>query len=135
MSSSVGLIINAPNVLLKKFNINLDNLLIAVKNLGRIVVGKVILNQDAPQKLVKTILNYGLEPVLVNGRVDVAFTVEAMKLIYNPRVSVLALGVRDSHFLPILFEAKKVSKEVIIIGPRESLSIALQNTADKVVKL
>jgi len=135
VSSSVGLIINAPNVLLKKFNINLDNLLIAVKNLGRIVVGKVILNQDAPQKPVKTILNYGLEPVLVNGCVDVAFTVEAMKLIYNPRVSVLALGGRDSHFLPILFEAKKVGKEVIIIGPSESLSIALQNTADEVVKL
>jgi len=135
VSSPVGLVINAPNVLLKKFNINLDNLLIAVKNLGRIVVGKVILNQDAPQKLIEAVINHGLEPVLVNGRADVALTVEAMKLIYNPRVSVLALGIRDSHFLPILFEAKKVGKEVIIIGPRESLSIALQNTADKVVKL
>ena len=65
----------------------------------------------------------------------VAFTVEAMKLIHDSKVSALVLAVRDAHFLPILIEAKKAGKEVIIVGPREDLSEALQNAADKVIKL
>ena len=135
VSRSIGLLVNGPNILLKKFNFNLESILNAVKGLGRIVVGRVILTHNAPPKLVEAVINSGLEPVIVNGRVDVAFTVEAMKLIYNQRISALALAVRDAHFLPILIEAKRVGKEVIILTPREGLSEALQNTADEVIKL
>jgi len=113
----------------------LDNILNALKGLGRIVIGKVILSHNAPPKLVEAVINSGLDPVIVNGRADVAFTVEAIKLIYNSRVNTLALAVRDAHFLPILFEAKRVGKEVVIIGPKEGLSDALQNAADKVITL
>ena len=63
----------------------------------------------------------------------VAFTVEAMKLIHDSKVSALVLAVRDAHFLPILIEAKRVGEEVIIVGPREDLSEALQNAADEVI--
>ena len=135
MSRLIGLLVNGPNVLLKKFNFNLQSILNAVKSLGRIVIGKVILNHNAPQKLIEAVINHGLEPLIVNGRADVAFTVEAMKLIYNSKINALALAVRDAHFLPILFEAKKAGKEVIILGPGEGLSQALQNAADKVIKL
>ena len=134
MNRLIGLLVNGPNVLLKKFDITLEDILSALEDFGRIVVGKVILNHNAPPKLVEVVVNSGLEPVIVNGRVDVAFTVEAMKLIYNSRVNALALAVRDTHFLPILFEAKKAGKEVIIVGP-EDLSQALQNTADEVIIL
>ena len=57
-----------------------------------------------------------------------------MKLIYNPKIQVLALTVRDAHFLPVLIEAKRIGKEVVIVGPGD-LSEALQNTADVVIKL
>ena len=134
MSRLIGLLVNGPNVLLRKYNFNLQSILNAVKNLGRIVIGKVILNHNAPQKLVEAVINHGLEPLIVNGRADVAFTVEAMKLIYNSRVNALALAVRDTHFLPILIEAKKAGKEVVIVGP-EDLSEALQNAADEVIIL
>lgn len=135
MGRLIGLVVNAPNVLLKKFNVSLEDVLSAVKGLGRIIVGKVVLNHNAPPKLVEAVISLGLEPIVMNGRVDVAFTVEAMRLIYNPKINALALAVRDAHFLPILFEAKRVGKEVIIIGPRECLSEALQNAADKVITL
>ena len=135
MGKSIGLLVNGPNVLLKKFSFNLESILNAVKSMGRIVVGKVILNHNAPQKLIEAVINSGLEPVIVNGRADVAFTVEAMKLIYNSKINALALAVRDSHFLPVLIEAKKAGKEVIILGPGEGLSEALQNAADKVIIL
>lgn len=132
---SIGLVVNGPNVLLKKFNVDLQSILNAVKSRGRIVIGKVILNHNAPQKLIETVINHGLEPIVVNGRADVAFTVEAMKLIYNSKINALALAVRDAHFLPILFEAKNAGKEVIILAPREGLSEALQNAADEVIIL
>ena len=136
MMNSIALLVNGPNVLLKRLDIDLQSILNAVKGLGKIVVGKVILNHNAPQKLVEAIIYSGLEPVIiVNGRVDVAFTVEAMKLIYDSKVSALVLAVRDAHFLPILFEAKKAGKEVIILAPREGLSEALQNAADKMIIL
>ena len=68
MLKSVGLIVNGPNVLLKKFNINLESILNAVESLDRVVVGKVILNHNAPPKLVEAVINSGLEPVIiVNG--------------------------------------------------------------------
>ena len=134
MSKSIGLLVNGPNVLLRKFNVDLQDILNAVKSLGRIVVGKVILNHNAPQKLIEAVINHGLEPLIVNGRADVAFTVEAMRLIYNSKINALALAVRDSHFLPVLIEAKKAGKEVIILGPGD-LSEALQNAADKVIIL
>ena len=134
MGKLIGLLVNGPNVLLKKFNFNLQSILNAVKSLSRIVIGKVILNHNTPPKLIEATINSGLEPVIVNGRADVAFTVEAMKLIYNSKINALALAVRDAHFLPILFEAKKAGKEVIILGPKD-LSEALQNAADEVIKL
>ena len=135
MGKGIGLLVNGPNILLKKFNFNLQDISNAVKSLGRIVVGRVILNHNAPQKLIEVVINHGLEPVIVNGRADVAFTVEAVRLIYNSKINALALAVRDAHFLPILFEAKKAGKEVIILAPREGLSGALQNAADKMIIL
>ena len=53
LGKSIGLLVNGPNVLLKKFNVNLQSILNAVKSLGRIVIGKVILNHNTPQKLVE----------------------------------------------------------------------------------
>jgi len=135
LGKGIGLLVNGPNILLKKFNFNLQDISNAVKSLGRIVVGRVILNHNAPQKLIEVVINHGLEPVIVNGRADVAFTVEAVRLIYNSKINALALAVRDSHFLPILIEAKKAGKEVIILAPREGLSGALQNAADKMIIL
>ena len=82
---AVGLVVNGPNVLVRKFNVSLDGVLSVVRGFGRVVVGKVVLNHNAPLKLIEAVVNSGLEPVIVNGRVDVAFTVEAMKLVYNPR--------------------------------------------------
>jgi len=71
MRNSVGLLVNGPNVLLKKFNFNLQSILNAAKRQGRIVIGKVILNHNTPQKIIEAVINHGLEPIVVNGRADV----------------------------------------------------------------
>jgi len=131
----IGLVINGPNILLSKFGISLEDILYALKDIGRIVVGKVVLNYEVSSNLLKSVIDNGLESVMVNGRVDVAVAVEGMKIIYNPRINVLALATRDAHFMPLVFEAKRMGKDVIVIAPAEKVSEALQNIADKTIEL
>lgn len=131
----IGLVINGPNILLSKFGISLEDILYALKDIGRIVVGKVVLNYEFSSNLLKSVIDNGLESVMVNGRVDVAVAVEGMKIIYNPRINVLALATRDAHFMPLVFEAKRMGKDVIVIAPAEKVSEALQNIADKTIEL
>ena len=131
----IGLVINGPNILLSKFGISLEDILYALKDIGRIVVGKVVLNYEVSSNLFKSVIDNGLESVMVNGRVDVAVAVEGMKIIYNPRINVLALATRDAHFMPLVFEAKRMGKDVIVIAPAEKVSEALQNIADKTIEL
>ncbi len=80
-------------------------------------VAKVILNQYAPQGgLIEAVVNQGLEPVIVAGDTDVRVAIEAMELIYNSDVDVIALASRDADFLPIIIEAKRRGKETVVIG-------------------
>ncbi|NJE25573.1 NYN domain-containing protein [Thermococcus sp. MV5] len=131
----IGLVVNGPNILLKRFNVRVEEIPNILRSFGRIAIGKVVLNHNIAPKLVEIILNSGLEPIIVNGKVDVAVAVETMKIIYNPKINILALGVRDAHFMPLIIEAKKMGKEVIILTPKDGISDALQNTADKVIEL
>ena len=61
--------------------------------------------------------------------------IEAMELIYNSDVDVIALATRDADFLPIIQEAKRKGKETIVIGTEPGFSVALQNAADYVIKM
>ncbi|EHR78785.1 hypothetical protein OCC_02297 [Thermococcus litoralis DSM 5473] len=75
----IGLIVNGPNVLLKRFNVKIKDISSRLLSFGKI--GKVVLSHNINPKLIETILESGLEPVIINGRVDVAVAVEAMKKI------------------------------------------------------
>jgi uncharacterized protein (TIGR00288 family) len=132
---SIGLIIDGPNILRKEFGIKLEDIVEALERLGRIRVAKVVLNQYAPQGLIEAVVNQGLEPVIVAGDTDVRIAIEAMELIYNSDVDVIALATRDADFLPIIQEAKRKGKETIVIGTEPGFSVALQNAADYVIKM
>ncbi|WP_457741755.1 TIGR00288 family NYN domain-containing protein [Thermococcus sp.] len=132
---SIGLIIDGPNILRKEFGIKLEDIVEALERIGRIRVAKVVLNQYAPQGLIEAVVNQGLEPVIVAGDTDVRIAIEAMELIYNSDVDVIALATRDADFLPIIQEAKRRGKETIIIGTEPGFSVALQNAADYVIKM
>jgi len=132
---SIGLIIDGPNILRKEFGIKLEDIVEALERIGRIRVAKVVLNQYAPQGLIEAVVNQGLEPVIVAGDTDVRIAIEAMELIYNSDVDVIALATRDADFLPIIQEAKRKGKETIVIGTEPGFSVALQNAADYVIKM
>ncbi len=132
---SIGLIIDGPNILRKEFGIKLEDIVEALEGLGDLRVAKVVLNQYAPQGLIEAVVNQGLEPIIVAGDTDVRIAIEAMELIYNSDVEVIALATRDADFLPIINEAKRKGKETIVIGAEPGFSVALQNAADYVIKM
>jgi len=132
---SIGLIIDGPNILRKEFGIKLEDIVEALERIGKIRVAKVVLNQYAPQGLIEAVVNQGLEPIIVAGDTDVRIAIEAMELIYNSDVEVIALATRDADFLPIINEAKRKGKETIVIGAEPGFSVALQNAADYVIRM
>jgi len=129
----IALIIDGPNILRKEFNVRLEDIINALQRLGRIRIAKVVLNQYASQGLIEAVINQGLEPIIVAGDVDVRIAVEAMELIYNTDVDIIAIASRDADFLPIIIEAKRKGKETIVVGVEPGFSVALKNAADYVI--
>lgn len=134
-SKTIGLLVDGPNMLRKEFNLDLDLVRDIIAEYGNMRVGKVLLNQYASDKLIEAIVNQGFTPIVVAGDTDVYMAVEAMELIYNPNIDIVALMTRDADFLPIINKAKENGKETIVIGAEPGFSVALQNSADSAIVL
>ncbi|MCK9151303.1 TIGR00288 family NYN domain-containing protein [Methanobacterium alcaliphilum] len=132
---NIGLLVDGPNMLRKEFSLNLDLVREIIAEYGNMRVGKVLLNQYASDKLIEAIVNQGFTPIVVAGDTDVYMAVEAMELIYNPNIDVIALMTRDADFLPIINKAKENGKDTIVIGAEPGFSAALQNSADDAIIL
>ncbi|MEM0350838.1 MAG: TIGR00288 family NYN domain-containing protein [Archaeoglobaceae archaeon] len=126
----IGVLVDGPNMLRKEFNTNLKEIREILSEYGDIKIAKVFLNQYATDKLVEAIENQGFEPIITSGDVDVRMAVEAMELIYNDAIDVLALVTRDADFKAVLMKAMEMGKETIIVGAEPGFSTALKNSAD-----
>ena len=130
--------VDGPNMIRKEFNLDLKDLRRRVEKYGRIIIGKVFLNQFASEKLIEAVANEGFETVIALGDpeqktdVDVAIAVHAMDAIYNPEIDVIALSTRDADFLPLAQKAKEKGKIVILITVEPGLAISLRHAADHV---
>jgi len=131
----IGVLVDGPNMLRKEFNINLREIREILSEYGDVKIAKVFLNQYAGDKLVEAIENQGFEPVITSGDVDVRMAVEAMEIIYNDHIDVLALVTRDADFKAVLKKAMELGKETIIIGAKPGFSAALKNSADIAIVL
>ncbi|WP_457591441.1 TIGR00288 family NYN domain-containing protein [Geoglobus sp.] len=131
----IGVLVDGPNMLRKEFNLNLKEIREILCEYGDIKIAKVFLNQYAGDKLVEAIENQGFEPVITSGDVDVRMAVEAMEIIYNDSIDVLALVTRDADFKAVLKKAMEIGKETIIIGAEPGFSTALKNSADIAIVL
>jgi uncharacterized protein (TIGR00288 family) len=130
----IALFVDGPNMIRKEFSIDLGELKKTAERYGRVVSGKVFLNQHASGKLIEAISNQGFEPrVVIAGEkadVDVSVAVEMVKAVYEGSAEIIALVSRDADFLPALQLAKKKGKMVLVIGADSCFSKALQNVAD-----
>lgn len=134
---NVALFVDGPNIIRREFSIDLDELRRSVEKHGRIITGKVFLNQHAPDKLIEAVANQGLEPKVVlagetEADVDVSVAVEIVNAAFNDRIDVIALASRDADYLPAIQLAKEKGKTIIIVGINPGFSKALQNVADHV---
>ncbi len=130
----IAILVDGPNMLRKEFNINLEKVRKIIEQYGDIKIAKVFLNQYASDKLVEAIINQGFMPVVTTGDIDVYLTVDAMEIIYNPHIDMLALITRDADFLPLLMKAKENGMETVVYGTEPGFSAALKNTADHVIQ-
>ncbi|MBU5575130.1 MAG: TIGR00288 family NYN domain-containing protein [Candidatus Aenigmatarchaeota archaeon] len=132
----IAVFIDGPNMIRKEFNIDLKEFKRRIEKYGRIVIGKVFLNQFASEKLIEAVSNEGFETIIALGDpeqktdVDVAITVHAMEAIYNKNIDIIALASRDADFLALIQKAKEMGKQVILIAAERGLASSLKNSAD-----
>jgi uncharacterized protein (TIGR00288 family) len=115
---NIAVFVDGPNIIRKEFSIDLDELRRIAQKYGRIVTGKVFLNQFASDKLVEAIANQGFEPCIM--------------LAGEKAADVIAISSRDADYLPAVQAVKKLGKEVLVIGAEPGFSKALQKGADYV---
>jgi len=134
----VAFFVDGPNMIRKEFNLDLKDLKKRVEKYGRIVVGKVFLNQFASDKLIEAVANEGFETIIALGDpeqktdVDVSIAVHAMEAIFNPEIDMIALSSRDADFLPLVQKAKENGKVTILIAAESGLAISLRHASDHV---
>ena len=130
--------VDGPNMIRKEFNLDLKDLKKRVEKYGRIVIGKVFLNQFASEKLIEAVANEGFENVIALGDpeqktdVDVSIAVHAMESINNPDIEVIALATRDADFLPLIQKAKEKGKITVLVTVESGLAVSLKHAADYV---
>lgn len=135
IGKKIGLLVDGPNMLRKEFDFDLTKVKNQLSAYGELKIGKVFLNQFAPEKLIEAIVNQGLEPIIVTtDDVDAPMAAEAMELIYSPHIDIVALMTRDADFQSVLLKAKSHGKETVVIGS-DPLSVALKNTADHIIMI
>ena len=134
----VAFFIDGPNMIRKEFNIDLKELRKRVEKYGRIVIGKVFLNQFASEKLIEAVANEGFESVIALGDpeqktdIDVAVTVHAMDAVQNPEIEIIALATRDADFLPLIQKIKEKGKIALLVTVEPGLAVSLRHASDHV---
>jgi uncharacterized protein (TIGR00288 family) len=134
---NIALFVDGPNIIRKEFNIDMDELRKVAQKYGRIVIGRVFLNQHASDKLIEAVSNQGFEPIVVlagemESDVDVSVAVDMVKAAFDENIDLIALVSRDADYLPAVQTAKIKGKNVLVIGTKPGFSKALQHAADYV---
>ena len=134
---NVALFVDGPNIIRREFSIDLDELRRLAKKYGRIVTGKVFLNQHASEKLIEAVANQGFEPKVVlageaESDVDVSVAVDIVRSSFDENIDIIVLVSRDADFLPAIQLAKEKGKLVVLIATKPGFSKALQHAADHV---
>lgn len=134
----IAIFVDGPNMIRKEFSIDLADFRKRVEKYGKIAIGKVFLNQFAPEKLIEAVANEGFETIIAladpeqKTDVDVPLTVHAMEALENKSIDVFVLASRDADFLPLLQKARERGKTVVLMAAEYGLATSLKNAANHV---
>ncbi|APX96152.1 NYN domain-containing protein [Natronorubrum daqingense] len=133
---SVGLFVDGPNVFRDEFDVDLNDLRDAARDLGRVGIIRIYLDEHATPGLIQAAEARGFEVIITSGDVDVKLAVDATALCSEGTIDRLAIASRDTDFKPALEYAGSVGVETIAIAPGEhGRSDALKNAADDAITL
>ncbi|RKD94890.1 NYN domain-containing protein [Halopiger aswanensis] len=133
---TVGLFVDGPNVFRDEFDVDLNDLRDAARDLGRVGVIRLYLDEHATPGLIQAAEARGFEVIVTSGDVDVKLAVDATALGSAGTIDRLAIASRDTDFKPVLEHAGTVGIETIAIAPGSyGRSDALQNAADEAITI
>ncbi len=131
--SRIALFVDGPNMLRGEFDYDLSDIKLKLEEIGMLKIGKVYLDQYAPEKLIEAVANQGFEPTMITtADVDAPMAADIMEAVYNENIDKIAIMTRDSDFQRVLIKAKERGKDTIVIGAK-SMAVALENTADHAI--
>jgi uncharacterized protein (TIGR00288 family) len=132
----VALFVDGPNVLRSEFDTDLDEVRAAASAMGRPVLTRVYLDEQASPGLIQAAEARGYEVVITSGDVDVKLAVDAATTVTDGDCDVLAVASRDTDFKPVLELAARRGCRTLAIAPgTHGRSDALRNAAHEAVTL
>jgi uncharacterized protein (TIGR00288 family) len=135
-SDRVALFVDGPNVLREEFDVDLDDVLAAARDAGRVATARLYLDEHATPGLVQAAEARGFEVVVTSGDVDVKLAVDATRFVVEGRADVLAVASRDTDFKPVVEAANAEGARTLVVVPGEhGRSDALPNAATEWVDL
>ncbi|MFW9984364.1 MAG: NYN domain-containing protein [Candidatus Odinarchaeota archaeon] len=106
-----------------------------LEEIGDVKVAKIVLLQQEALEHSNDINQEGFIPVIVHNDLDIQFALEAMELIYNEKIEILALATENEKLLPLFSRAREIGKEVILLHSSNHVNRGLQNAADIVLPM
>ncbi|MHA2315057.1 MAG: NYN domain-containing protein [Candidatus Hermodarchaeia archaeon] len=106
-----------------------------LEEIGDIKVAKIVLLQQQALEHSNDINQEGFIPVIVHNDLDIQFALEAMELIYNEKIEIIALATENEKLLPLFSRAREIGKEVILLHSSNYVNRGLQNAADIVLPM
>ncbi|MHA1754468.1 MAG: NYN domain-containing protein [Candidatus Odinarchaeia archaeon] len=136
-SSTIGILFDGINVTPSEIELQLLKIKEYLDEIGKIQYAKVILQGVSSEGIVRIIQNLGFEPLIYVSESDVYFVLEAMELIFNPKIEVVAIASKNEDFLPLLIKAKGKGKKNIAFNLIDSkIDVeTLKNNCDIVIDL
>jgi len=126
----LAIIVDGPNILRKELGLDLEEIRKISESMGRVRKAIVVLNRQAPEKLVEAVANAGFDVKISFGKPEVDFTIAAMEAAFTDKIQTLILATRSAAYLPIIHKIKEIGKEVVVIGAEPGFSVALKKAAD-----
>ena len=129
----IAVIVDGPNFLRKVKNkqVKLDDIEDKIKDEGKIVIRKVLLNEFASESLLQAVFNSGYEPIVAAHDIYIQMAIEVTKLL-SEKIDLIFFATRHARAVPIVQKLKERGVEVALVTYESGLSIALKKTIDKI---
>ncbi len=126
----IGLFVEG-SLLLKDRNLEELRLITGpLEELGSIRVSKIFFDHAIDERVMDEIVNVGFSPIMLSGDIDVHIAIEALELILEDKVDMIAIVANNPNYIPVLNFAREEGKETVVITDSKSTDTSLENFAD-----